>query len=562
MMKSIKKRNHNYLIPSILVLTLMLSACGMRKSVEDRPDLSNYNSTPPIVKQHNDSLFSSGANYITKNKYQQWELFIQGDPLERGLAAGALMDSLLYKQEHILFDKIKDFVPSEKKQKRLRKFLHWYNRKLYKHVPEEFKAEVYGISRYVPDTYNYIAPPYVRSLYLHGAHDIGHALVDLAMIGCTSTALWGDQTPDGKLIIGRNLDFYVGDKFAEEKVILFIQPDNGIPFVSVAWPGMLGVVSGMNKNGLTVTMNAGKSKIPLTAKKPISILAREILQYASNIEEAIEIAANSEVFVSEALMIGSAEDNKAVLIEMSPKNFGVYEVSNSRLVCSNHFQSDAYKKDKRNNTQIQESHSVYRYTRMGELLDETQKIDPLAMAEILRDKDGIDDEKLGYGNEMALNQLLGHHAVIFKPSKKQIWISSFPYQLGEFTAYDLDEIFDENRTTEYVPQYIDSLTIPEDDFQYSQAFKDYEAYRKLDRIIDQAISNEDKPFNLGLLPNYRALNPDLWIVHYKAGLLYFNAEEYKQAKSAFEIALQKEITTLPDCANVESMLHKTNKKLR
>lgn len=561
-MKLMKHLKYKFSVLSLLFLTLLVSSCAMRKSVEHRPDLTHYNSTRPTVVTHNDSLFSSGPNYLTKNKYHQWELYIQGDPLERGLLAGALMDSLLYKQEHIFFDKIKDFVPSEKKQKRLRKFLQWYNRKLYKHVPEEYKAEIYGLSRYVPDTYNYIAPPYIRSLYLHGAHDIGHALVDLAMIGCTSTALWGDQTPDGNLIIGRNLDFYAGDKFAEEKVLLFIQPDDGIPFVSVGWPGMLGVVSGMNKEGLTVTMNAGKSKIPLTAKKPITILAREILQYASTIDEAIEIAAKSEVFVSEALMIGSAKDNKAVLIEISPKNFGVYEVNNNRLVCSNHFQSDAYKKDKRNNEAIEESHSLYRYTRMSELLDKNPKINYLEMAEILREKDGIDDKKLGYGNEKALNQLLGHHAVIFKPAEKQIWISSFPYQLGEFTAYDLDDIFDENRTTEYVPQYIDSLTIPEDKFQYSQAFSDYESYRKLDRIIDQAISNEDEPFDLELLPNYRALNSDLWIVHYKAGLLYYNAEQFEQAKLAFETALQKEITTLPDCENIQKILHKTNKKLK
>ena len=557
-----KRQSHKFILISIFILTVLVSSCGMRKSVEHRPDLTHFNATPPTILKHNDSLFSSGENYLTKNKYHQWELYIHGDPLQRGLAAGALMDSLLYKQEHIFFDKIQDFVPSEKKQKRLRNFLKWYNRKLYKHVPEEYKVEIYGLSRYVPDTYNYIAPPYIRSLYLHGAHDIGHALIDLGQIGCTSTALWGDQTPDGKLIIGRNLDFYAGDEFAEEKVILFVQPDEGIPFVSVAWPGMLGVVSGMNKEGLTITMNAGKSKIPFTAKKPISILAREILQYASTIDEAIEIAARSEVFVSEALMVGSAKDNKAVLIEMSPKNFGVYEVNNSRLVCSNHFQSEAYKKDKRNKKAIQESHSLYRYERMSELLEETPEMNPLAMAEILRDKEGTNDIKLGYGNEMALNQLLGHHAVIFKPSERKIWISSFPYQLGEFTAYDLNEIFDENRTTEYVPQYIDSLTIPEDDFQYAQAFIDYEAYRKLNRVIDKAIANKDEPFDLTILPKYRSLNPDLWIVHYKAGLLYFNAKQYEEAKAAFETALQKEITTLPDCENISKMLHKTNKKLK
>src|SRR5690554_2439541 len=557
-----RKQNHKFKQVFVFMLALLVSSCGMRKSVEHRPDLSDFDTTPPPVLKHNDSLFSSGENYLTKNKYQQWELYVQGDPLQRGLAAGILMDSLLYKQEHIFFDKIQDFVPSEKKQKRLRNFLKWYNRKLYKHVPEEYKAEIYGLSQYVPDTYNYIAPPYIRSLYLHGAHDIGHALVDLGQIGCTSTALWGEQTPDGKLIIGRNLDFYAGDEFAEEKVILFIQPDEGIPFVSVAWPGMLGVISGMNKEGLTITMNAGKSKVPLTAKKPISLLAREILQYASTIDEAIAIAAESEVFVSEALMVGSAKDNKAVLIEMSPKNFGVYEVNSSRLICSNHFQSEAYKNDKQNKKAIQESHSLYRYQRMSELVKENPKMSHLMMAEILRDKEGLNDIELGYGNEKALNQLLGHHAVIFKPAKGQIWISSHPYQLGAFTAYDLNEIFDDNRTTQYIPQYIDSLTVPEDEFQYSQAFADYEAYRKLDRIIDKAMVDEEEAFDLNLLPKYRALNPELWIVHYKAGQIYYNAEMYEEAKSAFELALQKEITTLPDCENISKMLHKTNKKLK
>ncbi|RFC54923.1 C45 family autoproteolytic acyltransferase/hydolase [Brumimicrobium aurantiacum] len=552
----------NKLSYTVVFLSLLTFSCGMKKSVVHRPDLTQFNDERPVVIKQHDSLFISGESYLTKNKYAQWELYIQGDPLERGLLAGALMDSLLAKQEPIFFNKIEEFVPSKKKQKRLTKFLQWYNRELYKHVPNEFKAEIYGLSRYVPDTYNYIAPPYIRSLYLHGAHDIGHALVDLAMIGCTSAALWDDETEDGELLIGRNLDFYAGDEFAEEKLILFIDPDDGIPFVSIGWPGMLGVISGMNKEGLTITMNAGKSKIPLKAKKPISILAREILQYASTIDEAIAIAKNSEVFVSEALMIGSANDNKAVVIEMSPKNFGVYEIVNSRLVCSNHFQSEAYKDDKRNNKAIEESHSQYRFERMNELLDEYPKVDPTTMASILRNKYGENDEKLGFGNEKALNQLLAHHAVIFKPSEKKIWISSNPYQLGEFTSYDLDEIFNDNKQNVYKSQLIDSLTIPEDDFQYTKAFEDYEAYRVMDRKIDEVISSEDQSFDLMQLNIYRTLNPELWIVHYKSGLIYYNAEKYEQAKSAFETALSKEVTTVPAVEQIEKILKKTNKKLK
>src|SRR5690606_29179041 len=143
------------------------------------------------------------------------------------------------------------------KQNLLRGFLKWYNRKLYLHVPEEYKTEIYGLSQYASDDFNYVAPPYLRMLYLHAAHDIGHALQDLALVGCTSLAVWDEYSEDGKLLIGRNFDFYAGDDFAKNKIIAFVTPKNGHPFMSVTWPGMIGVVSGMNLEGLTVTMNAG-----------------------------------------------------------------------------------------------------------------------------------------------------------------------------------------------------------------------------------------------------------------------------------------------------------------
>src|SRR5690606_41336702 len=86
-----------------------------------------------------------------------------------------------------------------------------------------------------------------------------------------------------------------------------------------------------NEKGLTVTLNAGKSSIPLRGKTPVSIVARYILQNAENIDEAVQIAQTFAVFVSESFLIRSARDNKGVVLEMSPKKFDVYEQQNGKL---------------------------------------------------------------------------------------------------------------------------------------------------------------------------------------------------------------------------------------
>ena len=188
------------------------------------------------------------------------------------------------------------------------------------------------------------------------------------------------------------------------------------------------------------------------AKTPISILAREILQYASNFEQAIEIAKKREVFVAESIMVGSAEDGSAILIEVSPKKFDVFKVENTAelLVCSNHFQSKLYETDKRNLNAIQNSHSQYRFDRMNELVEKNPPITPKMAAEFLRNQNGLKGQNIGMGNEKSINQLLSHHGVIFQPEDRLMWVSANPFQLGAFVAYDLDEVF-QKMENKYLP---------------------------------------------------------------------------------------------------------------
>ena len=543
-----------------LFIGVTFLSCGISKSLQDKPQITSINFEKPFIEKRNDSLFVSGENFIIKNKQQLWELHVSGNEWQRGLLIGGLSEDLFLKQERIFFSKIQEMVPSKFKQKVLRQFLKWYNRKLYLHIPEEFKTEIYGISEYASEDFNSIAPKYLRSLYLHGAHDIGHALQDLALVGCSSMAVWGDKSEDGSLLIGRNFDFYAGDDFAKDKIILFVKPDKGIPYMSVTWGGMIGVLSGMNTEGLTVTINAGKSDIPLVAKTPISIVTREILQYASTIEEAIAIAKKREVFVSESIMVGSAKDKKAVLIEMAPDNFDVYEVQNSsQLVCSNHFQSKAYQSDERNVNHIKESHSQYRFDRMNELLEEKDKMNPKKMAEILRNKEGLAERNIGFGNEKSLNQLRAHHAVIFKPEQLMVWVSSNPYQLGEFVAYDLKEVFTKTKGDFTISAKV-SENIAKDKFLETKEYIDYEKFRILDRKLDKVLK-EKLTLETGFAREYQSLNADFWLVYARIGEYYYQRGWFKAAEDEFKKALEKEITTVPDREKIEDYLKKINRKL-
>jgi hypothetical protein len=295
----------------------------------------------------------------------------------------------------------------------------------------------------------------------------------------------------------------------------------------------------------------------------LSLVAREILQYSSTIDQAVAIAKKRKVFVSESILIGSAKDKKAVIIEVSPDKVDVYNVPNgNELVCSNHFQSPKLKDDKRNRFQIVNGHSQYRYDRMQQLIGENPKINPTIAVSILRNREGIDNKAIGYGNEKSLNQMLAHHSVVFKPEQRLVWVSSNPYQLGEFVCYDLNEVFKKRKEDqEIVTLQKDKLDIPMDPFLNTHEYLNYEDYRIADRLLTIDLQNKT------VLPDeyvkkYQALNPDYWGVYFRVGYFYYQHKEYKLAKEQFETALTKEITTVQDKEGIEKLLKKINRKLR
>src|SRR6476661_1267500 len=83
---------------------------------------------------------------------------------------------------------------------------------------------------------------------------LAHCFLDLSpMTACSTVTLPASASPDGVARFGRNLDFLSFDIADKLSVVQVYRPrDDRYAFMAVGWPGLAGVLSGMNEHGLAL----------------------------------------------------------------------------------------------------------------------------------------------------------------------------------------------------------------------------------------------------------------------------------------------------------------------
>jgi isopenicillin-N N-acyltransferase-like protein len=548
-----------FIILGLILLFLVYFACEVIKF----PPRINDRSAELLQRQKiSKDFYTIGRNWLRKNDAGTWELYVEGDDFERGVIYGKLTKELAEKQEIAFINQIQQLVPSRSYLKFLKYFVAYFNRDLDNYVTDEYKREIYGISLSASDLFDDIGPKYQRMLNYHAAHDIGHALQDKNMtVGCTAFSVWNNKSADGKLIVGRNFDFYSGDEFARNKLVCFFNPSKGYKFAFVSWAGFVGCVSGMNEQGITVTLNAAKSDIPTGAATPISLVGREILQYAKTIEEALAIATKRKTFVSESIFVSSASENCTVIIEKTPSRTNLYRVESDEIICPNHYQSEVFSADYDNLKNKVESSSLYRKFRMQQLLGEYPKIDYLDAAKVLRDQRGMNDKNIGLGNEKGLNQLIAHHSVIFKPADRLMWVSANPFQLGEYDCYNLTTVFKDFPGMLKSREICDkALTIPADPFLKTQTWIDFNNFKMLKQYIQECTKGSSGvKMREGFEGKFIASNPESYFTYWILGDYYKKVKDNVKAIAYYNMALTKEVATGKEADKIKQRIRECQK---
>ena len=234
---------------------------------------------------------------------------------------------------------------------------------------------------------------------------------------------------------------------------------------------------------------------------------------------------------------------------------GVYRSNGDQLVCSNHYQSEQFLNDSENIENIEFSDSKFRFDRMSELLVQYRPLNYLEAVGVLRNQKGLNNKDIGLGNPKALNQLIAHHAVVFKPQANKIWISTMPYQLGEFICYDLNEVFESPQTF----AAIDTLLVKREAFADSKAFEEFEYFRKLKvKIVRFAMFGQDLELDENQVQRFIDANPNSFEVYFSLGRYYEAKNEVCKAAKMYEIALTKEIASKREQVSIQDTFEKLN----
>jgi hypothetical protein len=479
-------------------------------------------------------------------------IYLKGDPFELGYSSGVLLQPQIHTLENEFIKMVHDYVPNEWTLNILKWYVIYRNRHLTDYIPADYRMEIFGATVGCPDGHPEIGPYYNRILNYHAAHDVSYMMIDNPLVsraGCTSFGAWGPATSNGHLISGRNFDWEAAEVFSRDRVVIMCEPNHGIPFISLAWAGMAGVVSGMNRAGISVTVNGAPSNLPRQTATPVAIVARDILQKARTLNETMDILRSAKVFVSTLWLIGSKTDGKFIVVEKTPDTTRVREADGDWIVCANHFETPGLRDDYRNQQHLAEATSASRKTRMTELLQGAHgKIDPAHAADFLRDRKLPGGAFAGNGNRASLNALIATHATVMDLTAGIFWAASPPNQLGKFVAFDVKDFSNE----------LSQLTIPADAMLDSGDFERARQARQVLADGERALKKKEAQTALSLADKAESLNPGFYQNAALRGRALLALGKREEAEHAFSDALAAKPAFLNEKREMEALLQQAH----
>lgn len=217
----------------------------------------------------------------------------------------------------------------------------WHNtlragRQLLDNFPDRYKREYDALRKALPETW-------------HESLLAGNTLFDVKrLVHCSAVIVRCERVhePDHNLrgpILGRNLDFPTLGYLQDYSLVMVYRPRDRLAFVAVGFPGMVGVLSGMNEHGLCVAMlevyESGDGAPAFNPQGiPYAICLRQILEECCSVKEARDLL--SSMPRSCYYNVAVCDRQSGGVFEVTPKQVVFRTLENGVCACTNHFLAD------------------------------------------------------------------------------------------------------------------------------------------------------------------------------------------------------------------------------
>jgi hypothetical protein len=154
---------------------------------------------------------------------------------------------------------------------------------------------------------------------------------------CSALAV-GEGRTGGPYLLGRNLDYPVFTAALVRLQTLFlVEGGEGRPLASLAWPGYLGVCTGMNRAGVALSQNSSMSLDRTLRGVPAALRFRVALERGGTARATAAQVMQLSGTIGNNLML--CDPGEALVVELSARRAAVRRAREGLLTATNHYQS-------------------------------------------------------------------------------------------------------------------------------------------------------------------------------------------------------------------------------
>ncbi len=419
---------------------------------------------PPAV-----TLPTTSARAWTRVRAGLRVVYLEGSPEDIGAAHARLLRERMVANESTLWSDFERFVPWSLARVGIMDFSRLRYRHIDRGIPEARRREIAAEAlAFQPDPFAGHMPTYQRMLFLYGLYDIALPLEHSPLIGCTSFGLDASSTADGHVLAARAFDFEAGEVFDRDKAVFLVREDGGIPFASVAWPGYVGVVTGMNAEGVVAVVHGGRAREPSADGIPVAFSLREVLEGAHDTEEAIAILSSQHVMVSHIVFVADPGGHFAV-VERAPGVPAFARRSDRSVGVTNHFEGPLAG-DPKDERVRRTTSTLARRARLDELLGAIppHSATPATALAILRDH-ACAGAACALGDRRTIDALIATHGIVADATDRMLWVGVGPHLSGPFVGLDLRRLLGPAHDPDADPE---PPTMPEDPILHTPQYEE------------------------------------------------------------------------------------------